>query len=186
MKQCKTRWKNALSPDISRDPFTPIEDHEIIHHQERGLGWPEIALLLPGRTAEQIRDRFINCIDPDLKTTPWTPQEDELLTEAQQSLGNKWTEISKLIPGRSENSIKNRWHNRKTKQRRLMKRLATVKHRRPTLSILSPTTRPASRPRKALKRSPIHPVVLKEPPRPEIVSSMPSLDEEGNKDFVEV
>lgn len=36
--------------------------------------------------------------------------------------GNKWTYISMLIPGRSENSIKNRWHNRKTQQRRTMRR----------------------------------------------------------------
>ena len=96
-------------------------------YRAQGLGWPEIAARLPGRVAEQIRARFVNYIDPQRKTTAWTDEEDNLLTILQRRYGNKWTEISNMLPGRSENSIKNRWHNRKTKQRRAFKRIAEEK-----------------------------------------------------------
>jgi hypothetical protein len=86
------------------------------------MGWATIASYLPGRMAEQTRDRFVNHIDPSLRTTRWTKKEDALLTELQAKHGNRWTYISKYMPCRSENSIKNRWHNRKTRQRRELRR----------------------------------------------------------------
>lgn len=94
-----------------------------MYYQQLGLGWPKIASHLPGRVAEQVRDRFVNQIDPARQTTSWTVEEDKLLTELQSKHGNKWTYISKLMPGRSENAIKNRWYNRKTQQRRAMRRM---------------------------------------------------------------
>lgn len=138
--QCKARWKNALCPDIDRSPFTPDEDKQIVYLQSKGLGFPEIAAHLPGRISEQIRDRFINYVDPSRKTTEWTAEEDDLLTKLQRHVGNKWTEISKLIPGRSENSIKNRWHNRKTKQRRAFRRMAVEKQKQLAAAASKPST----------------------------------------------
>lgn len=40
----------------------------------------------------------------------WTEQEDEILINAQIQMGNKWSYISKLLPGRSENAVKNRYN----------------------------------------------------------------------------
>ena len=70
---------------------------------------------------ESVRERYVNFLDPRLKKTPWTKKEDDILFENQRLLGNKWTEIRKLLPGRSENSIKNRYHNRKNSHLRKVK-----------------------------------------------------------------
>lgn len=37
-------------------------------------------------------------------------QEDQILCEAQRQLGNKWSEMSRILAGRSENAIKNRFN----------------------------------------------------------------------------
>jgi hypothetical protein len=111
---------------VNYEPFTEDEDNAIVYYRQLGLGWSTIASYLPGRIAEQTRDRFVNHIDPSLRTTPWTKKEDALLTELQAKHGNRWTYISKYLPGRSENSIKNRWHNRMTRQRRALRREAVT------------------------------------------------------------
>ncbi|CAJ1949546.1 unnamed protein product [Cylindrotheca closterium] len=117
--QCKSRWTKSLKPGVIRGAWTPEEDASILRHKQEGLKWSEIAELLPGRIGEHVCDRYNNVLDPELKKTPWTTEEDCILFNEQRRLGNKWTQIAQLIPGRSENSVKNRWHNLKvTRQRR--------------------------------------------------------------------
>jgi hypothetical protein len=94
----------------------------------RGCQWAVIANRLPGRRGEAVRDRYVNVLDPSLIKTPWTDREDEILFHNQSLIGNKWSEIGKLLPGRSENSIKNRFHNRKTTERRMKKQIAMKQH----------------------------------------------------------
>jgi hypothetical protein len=120
-QQCKVRWKNHLKPGIVRGNWRPHEDRIILNMVLQGKKWAEIAHTLPGRIGENVRQRFVNVLDPRLKQTPWTEAEDRILFENQRILGNKWSEIRKLIPGRSENSIKNRYHNRKNAHLRKMK-----------------------------------------------------------------
>ena len=75
------------------------------------MKWSDIAKHLPGRIGEQVKERWINTLDPEVKRGVWTEAEMKILRDSQKELGNKWSEIAKRIPGRSENSVKNRWYN---------------------------------------------------------------------------
>eukprot|EP00980_Cylindrotheca_fusiformis_P010210 scaffold2271_cov130-Cylindrotheca_fusiformis.AAC.5 len=128
--QCKSRWTKSLQPGIVRGAWKPDEDACILKLQQAGLKWSAIADYLPGRLGEHVRDRFVNVLDPNLKKTPWTPEEDEILYQEQRRIGNKWTQISKVISGRSENSVKNRWHNLKMTNRRKLRKATSERKRK--------------------------------------------------------
>ena len=78
---------------------------------EGPIKWAEIAKSLPGRIGEQVKEHWVNSLDPDVKKGVWSRDEMSILMNAQKELGNRWSEIAKLIPGRSENSVNNRWYN---------------------------------------------------------------------------
>lgn len=61
----------------------------------------------------------------------WSEEEDKALIEAHAEIGNKWAEIAKRLPGRTENSIKNHWN--ATKRRQFSKRKCRSKYPRASL-----------------------------------------------------
>lgn len=60
------------------------------------------------RTGKHCKERWNNHLNPEIKRGPWTLQEDINLLEAHKKLGNRWSQIAKLIAFRTESSIKNR------------------------------------------------------------------------------
>ena len=121
--QCKNRWKTVQVGKWAKE-----EDKIIVEEVHKGTEWCEIAQRLPFRTADQVKDRWTNALDPNLKRGVWTEAEMQTLREAQKELGNKWADIAKRIPGRTEQSVKNRWYNQKTTDLRAAKKLASLAH----------------------------------------------------------
>jgi len=51
-----------------------------------------------------------------LQKESWTLEEDMLVIKAHKEIGNKWSEIARRVPGRTENNIKNHWNGIKRRQ----------------------------------------------------------------------
>ena len=64
---------------------------------------------LPNRTRTQCWKRWHLCLKPGIKKGPFSAEEDKTLMEAYGKLGEKWTEISKRLPGRTVHAIRKRW-----------------------------------------------------------------------------
>ncbi|KAI3733612.1 hypothetical protein L6452_13058 [Arctium lappa] len=88
------------------------EEDDILREQISIHGtdnWTIIASKFKDKTTRQCRRRWFTYLNSDFKKGGWSPEEDMLLCEAQRIFGNRWTEIAKVVTGRTDNAVKNRF-----------------------------------------------------------------------------
>ncbi|XP_078444905.1 transcription factor MYB124-like [Wolffia australiana] len=108
-----------------------------IHGMEN---WTSIAAAFKDKTGRQCRRRWFTYLNTECKKGGWSPEEDALLCEAQKIFGNRWTEIAKVVSGRTDNAVKNRFNTlckKRLKQEAMAKENAGVCGAVRTLSPIS-------------------------------------------------
>ncbi|KAL6756593.1 Homeodomain-like protein [Haematococcus lacustris] len=70
--------------------------------------WSLISSKMANKGSKQCRRRWKNYLNADLKQGGWSHEEDRVLMDGHSLWGNRWTEIAKLVGGRTDNAVKNR------------------------------------------------------------------------------
>eukprot|EP00301_Raphidiophrys_heterophryoidea_P026787 c9325_g1_i2.p1 GENE.c9325_g1_i2~~c9325_g1_i2.p1 ORF type:complete len:789 (+),score=183.87 c9325_g1_i2:524-2890(+) len=104
---CTTKTAN-----MKKAPWSEQEDRILANmvHMHGPKKWAKIATNLDGRTGKQCRERWLNHLDPQVRKDAFTEAEDILILSLVDKIGSKWATIAKQLPGRTDNSIKNRYN----------------------------------------------------------------------------
>ncbi|KAH5254446.1 hypothetical protein HBI67_152120 [Parastagonospora nodorum] len=110
-KDCRKRWHNSVAGGLKKGQWSKSEDELLARAvQEHGQRWTLVANCVESRSADQCAKRWQQSLDPELDHSEWRDEEDRILIEATQQLGRHWKDIQREhFPGRSKNTIKNRY-----------------------------------------------------------------------------
>jgi hypothetical protein len=106
------REREARGKKGKKRYFTVIED-EMLIFLVKIMGekkWKEIAKMIPNKNVRQCRERYKTYLKPGINHNDWTKEEDTKLVKLVAEMGPKWAVLTNYFPGRTDNSLKNRYN----------------------------------------------------------------------------
>ncbi|CAL5201686.1 unnamed protein product [Lathyrus oleraceus] len=106
---------------LKKGPWTKEEDEILVDHiKKHGEGnWNAVQKESGiARCGKSCRLRWFNHLRPGLKRGPFTAEEERKILEFHFRKGSKWAQMAALLPGRTDNEIKNFWYARSKKRQR--------------------------------------------------------------------
>ncbi|KAK1280383.1 Transcription factor GAMYB [Acorus gramineus] len=100
---------------FKKGPWTAAED-EILVDYVKNYGdekWNDVSKLTGLlREGKSCRLRWLNQLRPGLRKDPITEEEERQIIELHFTMGSKWAQMARLLPGRTDNELKNYWNTR--------------------------------------------------------------------------
>jgi hypothetical protein len=128
-KQCMQKYKNMVK--VERKGNWSEKEDELLIQWVKVHGpnkWTECSRRIIGRCGKQCRERWMNTLDPKVKRGNWQEYEQTIIFNQMKINWSSWALISKELPGRTENSIKNYFYSsiRRLRATEIFKFLAFV------------------------------------------------------------